>query len=136
MLAMAGGSLPATGGSAGNRLQKVRLAMLVTTVLKAIAGGALLGSLFWRSSRGCAALLLLAWTIAIGVFAYLNLPERFLWIPVLLATAGVLSPVFVLAIPAQITMAASTATFILFIGSLEVLSTKRWSSALGRNRAR
>jgi hypothetical protein len=105
-------------------------------LLKSIAGAAFFGSLFSGSSRECAALLLLAWTVAIGIFTYLNLPDRLLWIPVLLAVAGVFGPILVLAIPAQIALAASAATFVLFIASLELLSAKRWSRAFLRNRAR
>jgi uncharacterized membrane protein len=104
------------------------------TVLKSIAGSAFLSGLLWGSSRECAALALFAWAVAIGIFTYLNLPDRFLWIPVLLAVAGVFGPIFVLAIPAQITLAASAATFVLFMVSLEVLSAKRLARAVVRDR--
>jgi len=46
----------------------------------------------------------------------------------------VFGPIFVLAIPARITLAASAATFVLFMVSLEVLSAKRWARAVVRNR--
>jgi uncharacterized membrane protein len=108
--------------------------MLLPTLFRSVAGGAFLGSLFWNSPRNCAILLLFAWVIAIGVFTYMNLPDRFLWIPVLLAGVGVFGPIFVLAIPAQITLAASAATLVLFVASLEVSSTKRWAPAFARKR--
>jgi hypothetical protein len=107
--------------------------MLIT--LESIAGTAVLSGLFWGSSRECAVLLLFAWTAAIGAFVYLNLPDRFLWIPVVLAAVGMFGPVAVLAIPTQITSTASAATLVLFVASLEVLSAKRWSRAFAKKRA-
>ena len=99
-------------------------------------GAAILGSLFWCSACQCVSLLLVIWTLAIGFLAYFNLANRFLWIPVLLALAGVFGSILVLAIPADIILAANVATLVLFGVSLEVLKDKRDSSvAVLRHRA-
>jgi hypothetical protein len=109
---------------------------MLKTLLKWIVGAAILGSLFWCSNRECVALLLTVWTVAIGIFVYSNLADRFLWIPVLLALFGVFGSILVLAIPANIILAGNMATLILFAISLEVLKDKRHSSiAVLRHRA-
>jgi len=94
---------------------------MLTTLLTGIAGAALLGSLFWGSARDGVTLLLAVWTVAIGVFAYSNLADRSLWIPALLALAGVFGSILPLAIPGNMTLAANLAILLLFIVSLEVL---------------
>lgn len=98
---------------------------MITLLSIGVPGAALLGSLFWCPARACATLLLVLWTVAIGIFVYLDLADRFLWIPVLLALVGVLGLVFVLAIPVNLILAANEATFTMFIVSLEVLTKKR-----------
>jgi len=108
---------------------------MLTTLLKWLAGSALLGSLFWCSARDCAALLLAVWVVAIGVFVCTNLPDRFLWVPVSLALAGLFSAILVLTIPANVSRTASVATLVLFVVSLEVLKKRRSSLALMRHRA-
>lgn len=87
---------------------------MLMTLLKWTTGTAFLGSLFWCSARDCATLLLAVWMVAIGVFVYSNLADRFFWIPVLLALAGVFGSIFVLAIPGKITLAANVATLVIF----------------------
>jgi hypothetical protein len=101
---------------------------MFTILLESIAGVAFLGSLFWCSSRDCVALLLVAWTLAIGAFVYSNLAERFLWIPVLLALAGVFGSVFALVVPTNITLAVNEAILATFLVALKVLKSERRSS--------
>lgn len=101
---------------------------MFTTLLESIAGAVFLGSLFWCSSRDCVALLLIAWTLAIGAFVYSNLAERFLWIPVLLALAGVFGSVFALVVPANMTLAVNEAILATFLVALKVLKSKRRSA--------
>ncbi len=108
---------------------------MLTTLLKWSPGAAFLSSLFWCPARDCAVVLLAVWTVAIGTFVYSNLADRFLWIPMLLAFAGVFGSILVLAIPANITLAANVATLILFVVSLEVLKRRRSSIAFMRHRA-
>jgi hypothetical protein len=109
---------------------------MLTTLLKSIASAAFLGSLFWCRASDCAVLLVAAWILAIAVFVYLNLADRFLWIPVLLALAGVFGSIFVLVVPANITLAINEAILATFMVSLEVLKSKRHSSmAFARHRA-
>lgn len=106
--------------------------MLLMTLI-AVAG--FVASLFWCSTRDCVALLLAAWTVAIVVFVYMNLPERHLWIPALLALAGVLGCVFVLAFPGNLTLAANVTTLVLFVVSLDVLRERSRPISLVRRRA-
>lgn len=108
---------------------------MLTALLKWIAIATFLGSLFWCSARDCVALLVAVWTVAIGVFVYSNLAGRFLWIPVLLALAGVFGSILMLAVPANITLAANVATLVLFIVSLEVLKKHGSSIAFVRHHA-
>jgi hypothetical protein len=109
---------------------------MLTTLLKWTTGIAFLGSLLWCSARDCTALLLAAWMVAIGVFIYSDLADRFLWIPVLVALAGVFGSIFVIAIPGGITLAANVATLVIFILSVEVLKKKyRAAMAVVRHRA-
>src|SRR5579864_5570065 len=94
---------------------------MFATLLKWTVGSLLVGALLWRSASAqpalALALLLAVWTVAIAVLAYSSLAERFLWIPVLLALAGVFGSVLVFAFPASITLAADVATLVLFIVS-------------------
>ena len=101
---------------------------MLMTLLKWITGAAFLGSLFWCSDRACVVLLLAIWTVAIGVLVYSDLADRFLWIPVLLALAGVFSSILPLAISPNVAVVANEAILILFIVSLEVLTKRRRSS--------
>jgi hypothetical protein len=112
---------------------ELRLAML-TTLLKSFTGAAFLSSLFLWSARDCAVLLLAVWMVSIGVFVLSNLADRFLWIPVLLALAGVFASVFALVIPANIILAVNVATLVSFIVSLEVLKKKNrsWIVLMGQ----
>jgi hypothetical protein len=108
---------------------------MLTTLLKWTMGAAFLGSLFWCSARDCTTLLLAVWMVAIGVLVYSNLGHRFLWIPVLVALAGVFGSIFVIAIPGSLTLAANVATLVIFIVSVEVLKKKHRSAmALMRQR--
>ena len=113
---------------------------MLATLVKWTVGSALLAGLLWRSASAqpaiALALLLAIWTVAIGVLIYLNLAERFLWIPVLLALAGVFGSVLAFAIPANITLAADVTTLVLFVVSLEVLKQRRASLVFARQRAR
>ena len=70
-------------------------------------------------------LLLIVWTGSIAAFSYIALSDKHLWIPVLLALAGVFSSLLPLAIPPNIALVANAATLILFIVSLERLRPKR-----------
>ncbi len=70
-------------------------------------------------------LLLIVWTGAIVAFSYITLCDKHLWIPVLLALAGVFSSLLPLAITPNIALVANAATLILFIVSLERLRPKR-----------
>jgi hypothetical protein len=107
---------------------------MLTTLLQSFTGAALLSSLFWGSARDCAVLLLAVWMVAIGGFVLSNLADRFLWIPVLLALAGLFASVFALAIPASIILAVNVATLASFVVSVEVLKKKNrsWIALMGR----
>ena len=54
--------------------------------------------------------------------------ERLLWIPVLLALAGVFGSVFVLVVPANITLAVNEAILATFLVALKVLKSNRRSA--------
>jgi hypothetical protein len=109
---------------------------MLTTVLKWTTGTAFLGGLFWCSAGDCTTLLLAVWMVAIGILVYSNLADRFLWILLLLALAGVFGSIFVIAIPGSITLAANVATLVTFIVSVEVLKKKHRSAmAVMRHRA-
>ncbi len=108
---------------------------MLTTLLKWITGATFLGTPLLSSTRNWAALLLVVWALAIGVFVYSNLTYRFLWIQVVLALAGVFGSTFALAIPGDIALAANGLTLVIFVVSLEVLKKKRRSIALVRHRA-
>jgi hypothetical protein len=97
---------------------------MLTTLLQSFTGAALLSSLFWGSARDCAVLLLVVWMVVIGAFVVSNLADRFLWIPVLLALAGLFASVFALVIPANIILAVNVATLVSFVVSVEVLKKK------------
>lgn len=70
-------------------------------------------------------LLLIVWTGSIAAFTYITLSDKHLWIPVLLALAGVFSSLLPLAITPNIALVANAATLSLFIVSLERLRPKR-----------
>jgi hypothetical protein len=70
-------------------------------------------------------LLLIVWTVPIVAFSYMTLSDKYLWIPVLLALAGVFSSLLPLAITPSIALVANAATLILFIVSLERSRPKR-----------
>lgn len=70
------------------------------------------------------ALLLAVWVGAIAVFVWVDLADKFLWVPVLLALAGVFSSILPLATAPNLALIANAATLVLFIVSLQVLTTK------------
>jgi hypothetical protein len=108
---------------------------MLTTLLKWIADATFLDTALLSSTRTYAALLLVVWALAIGVFAYLNLRDRFLWIPVVLALAGVFGSTVALAIPGATTLVVNGVTLVIFVVSLELLKTKRRSIAVVRHHA-
>ena len=67
-------------------------------------------------------LLLAVWVGAVAVLVNVGRDDRFLWIPILLAVAGVFSSVLPLAISFNVAVVENGATLILFIVSLEVLN--------------
>ena len=69
-----------------------------------------------------AVLLLAVWAGAIVAFVSVERADTFLWIPVLLAVAGMFSAILPLAIPFYISVVANGATLILFMVSLEKLN--------------
>lgn len=109
---------------------------MLTTFTKWILVSGFLAVLFCGSGRQCAVLSFSGWTIAIAVFVYLNLVERFLWIPALLALAGLFGSLFVLSFPNPVNRAVNEAVFVMFIVSLIVLSRdRRPSTALLQHRS-
>jgi hypothetical protein len=77
---------------------------MLTTLLKWIAGATFLGTLLFSSTRNCAVLLLIVWSLTIGVFVYSNRTGRFLWIPLVLALTGVFGATFAFAIPGAVAL--------------------------------
>ena len=75
-------------------------------------------------SETLAILLLAVWVGAIAVLVNVNRADKLLWIPILLAVAGVFSSVLPLAISFNVAVVENGATLILFIVLLEVLSPK------------
>jgi hypothetical protein len=71
-----------------------------------------------------AVLLLAIWVGAIAVLVNVDRADRFLWIPILLAVAGVFSSTLPLAVPFNVAVVANGATLILFVVSLGVLNPK------------
>ena len=69
-------------------------------------------------------LLLAVWVGAVAVLVNVGRDDRFLWIPILLAVAGVFSSILPFAVSFNIALVANGATLILFIVSLEVLKPK------------
>jgi len=87
-------------------------------------------------SETLAVLLLAVWVGAITVLVKVDRADKFLWIPVLLAVAGMFSSILPLAIPFNIAVVANGATLILFIVSLEVLNPQhRLTIARGTSRS-
>jgi hypothetical protein len=68
--------------------------------------------------------LLMVWSGPIAAFSYITLTDKYLWIPVLLALAGVFSSLLPLAVTPNIALVVNAATMILFIVSLERLRSK------------
>ncbi len=93
-------------------------------LVKCVSSMVFLGSLFWCPSGMCAALLLAVWTIGIALFAYSNVPEPFLWIPLLLALTGLFGAIFILAIPNTVILAAEEALLVVFMVSLGSLKKR------------
>ena len=75
-------------------------------------------------SETLAVLLLAVWVGAITVLVKVDRADKFLWISVLLAVAGVFSSILPFAVSFNVAVVASGATLILFIVSLEVLNPK------------
>jgi len=98
---------------------------MLTTSIKWIAVAAFFVALFRGSARDGAVLLLAAWTVAIAVFAYRNMLERFLWIPSVLALGGIFGSLFVLSFPHPISLLANEALLVMFIVSLDILGEDR-----------
>lgn len=70
-------------------------------------------------------LLLIVWTGVIGWISYINLPDKYLSIPVFLALAGVFGALLPLAMTPSIALVANAATLTLFIVLMERLRPKR-----------
>jgi hypothetical protein len=84
-----------------------------------------------------AVLLLAVWVGAIAILVNAERTDKFLWILVLLAVAGVFSSILPLAITLEVAVVANGATLILFIVLLEILNPKhRLTFARIRHRAR
>jgi hypothetical protein len=82
-------------------------------------------------------LLVAVWFGAIAVLVYVDRADKFLWIPVLCAMAGVFSSILPLTISPNVAVVANGAILILFIVSLEVNNPKHRSTiALVRHRVR
>jgi len=94
-------------------------------VLKLLQDSTSFGSVVWLAARDWATLLLVIWTAAIAVFVDSNFVARFLWIPITLGLAGVLGSILMLAIPANLTLAANVVTLVLFVVAFEVLKRRR-----------
>jgi len=84
--------------------------------------------MFWFAARDSVALLLVVWTAAIAVFVDSDLVSRYVWIPVSLGLMGVLGSIFMLAVPANVILAANVALLALFIVSFEALKMSHRSS--------
>jgi hypothetical protein len=100
------------------------------TLLKGIMGAAILGTLYLWSTRDCVVPMLAVWTAAIWVLICFNLADRLLWIPVVLALAGVFGSILALVVPVDIGLTANLATLLLFCFSLERLKRKRRSAVV------
>lgn len=88
-------------------------------------------------SETLAVLLLAVWVGAIAILVNVDRADKFLWIPVFLAVAGVFSSILPLAIPFNAAVVANGAALILFIVSLEVLNAPhRLTIARIRHRTR
>jgi hypothetical protein len=103
---------------------------MLKALLKGMMGAALLGSLFLWSARDSIVPMLAVWTAAIAVLIYSNLADRHLWIPVVLALAGIFGSILALVVPVNIALAANLATLLLFSVSLGVLKGKRRSAVV------
>jgi hypothetical protein len=75
---------------------------------------------------GTLVLVLLAmWVGAIAILVYVNLADKFLWVPVLLALTGIFASILPLAMSSNIALVANAATLILFILSVQMFKPKR-----------
>lgn len=79
--------------------------------------------------------ILVVWVGAIAIFAYAERAERFLWIPILIAVAGVLSSILPFATSRDIAIITNGVMLILFVVSLEVLNPRQTHIVI-RHRAR
>lgn len=70
-------------------------------------------------------LLLLVWTGAIAWISCLTLRDKYLWIPLLLALAGVFGCLLPFVVTFNIALVANAVTLTLFIVSLERLKPRR-----------
>ncbi|MGA2989923.1 MAG: hypothetical protein ABSD88_05555, partial [Candidatus Korobacteraceae bacterium] len=81
-------------------------------------------------------LLLAVWVGAVAVLVNVGRDDRFLWIPILLAVAGVFSSILPFAVSFNVAVVANGATLIMFFVALEVLNPKhRLTFARIRHRA-
>jgi len=69
-------------------------------------------------------LLLAIWVGGIAVFVSLDWPDNHLWVPVLLAVAGIFGSVLPVAVAPDIALIANAATFALFILALQRLKPR------------
>jgi hypothetical protein len=106
-------------GEAGN---------MYTRLLRWITIAAVLGSLFRCSSRVSVALLFGMWIVLIAMFGYMDVTDRFSWVPAMLGVGGVFGAVLALVIPGAVPLTANVAVLLLFVISLELLVKKRRSS--------
>jgi hypothetical protein len=84
-----------------------------------------------------AVLLLAVWAGAIVILVSVERADKLLWIPVLLAVAGMFSAILPLAISFNVAVIANGATLILFMVSLEILNPEyRLTFARIRHRTR
>jgi hypothetical protein len=82
-------------------------------------------------------LVLALWVIAIAVLVYFLRIEKLLWIPLLLAIAGVFSSMLPLAISPMLAGVANGTILILFVVSLQLLQSKqRLTAAVVKRRGR
>jgi hypothetical protein len=109
---------------------------MLMTMLKWISACVLLSSLYWFPDRYRAALVFGTWTVAIAVLAFLDLPERLLWIPVTLGVLGVFGSMIVLSFPTNIGLTINLLTLVLFGAAVDVMRISRRSPALIKHRTR
>jgi hypothetical protein len=69
--------------------------------------------------------LLAMWVGAIAVLVYVDLADRFLWVPVLLALTGVFASILPLVMSPNIAVVVNASTLTLFILSVQMSKLKR-----------